>query len=83
MDDHEVLASAHAARRPISARRNRQARLKVNVFAAISVAAEDDDEAAPVAEVWLMCEMFPMWLQPFEGRLLDASRQLRWLKRRR
>ena len=70
--DARLRWSAHAARAPISARRNQQNRLKVNFFAGICVAAEDDDEAAPMAEGWLVREEFPQWLQPLETRLLDA-----------
>ena len=62
--DARLRWSARAARTPISARRNRQARLKVNFFADICVAAEDDDEAVPVAEGWVMREESTQWLQP-------------------
>ena len=65
--DARLRWSAHAARTLISARRNRQARLKVT-FAAICVAAkDDDDEAVPVAEGWMVCEESPQWLQPLEN----------------
>ena len=65
--DARLRWSARPAKAPISARRNRQAHLKVNFFAAICVAAEDDDDkAVPVAEGWVVCEHSPQWLQPLE-----------------